>query len=115
MTLLSNMPHTCSAYRTVRTSDGMGGFTESYAERFTGRACWRQRVSERAASTWQARSIEVSDKVYFASDPGLMENDVLTFSDVTGWRFVVMSASEPDASAGLGFLWSVVVNRELED
>jgi len=115
MTLLSNMPHTCTASRTTRTADGYGGFTESFTETFSGRACWRQRISERAASLWQARSIAVTNKVYFASDPGLIENDVLTFPDDSGWRYVVMAASEPDASAGLSLLWSVVVDRERED
>jgi len=44
----SLLPDTCTIQALTRTSDGMGGWTDSYANTYTGIACrvWRQEGGE---------------------------------------------------------------------
>lgn len=107
MGLLDNMPHTCAARRRLRTSDGMGGYVDSFDEvLFSGRACWRQQAGDSEVTWWQQRGEVVTDKVYFTSDPGLDPGCVLDFGTE---RYDVVSLPKPDASAGLGVVWRAMV------
>jgi hypothetical protein len=54
------------------------------------------------------RGISVTDKVYFLTDPGLDENHNLAIGSDT---YEVRSFSDPDASAGLGVVYKVFVER----
>lgn len=112
MSILDNLPHTCSAFNRVRTKDTLGGNKDSYeaVDGFTNRSCWRQPVSDSEKSDFEKRGIRITNKVYFTSDPELTEKHVLRFDD-SGYNFDVKSASVPDASAGLGMVWRVMVER----
>ena len=55
------------------------------------------------------RGQTVTNKFYFTSDPGLDERDQIVISD--GNVYDVISAPEPDASAGLGVVWRVMARR----
>ena len=109
MSLLDRLPHTCTAKRRRRTSDGMGGFTDTYPTTiFTDKACWRQRASDQEVNWYQARSENVTHRVFFNEDPGVDVDCVL--EDGT-YRYDVLSEASPDDSAGLGILYRVMVQR----
>lgn len=110
MSLLDHFPHTCTARRRKRVSDGMAGFNDSFDDVvFTGRECWRQPAADNEVTWWQARGIDVTNTVFFPDDPGLDVDCVLDFAD--GWRFDVKSYAQPDDSAGMGMLWRIMVQR----
>ena len=107
--LLENLPHVATAKKRKRTKDAMGGFTDSFTTVFSDRACWVQPASDREVNWWQQRSIGISHRIFFASDPGLDETHVI---ERGGWRYEVRSKADPDDSVGLGVLWRVMVERE---
>lgn len=110
--LLDNLPHTCTAKRRRRYPDERGGFIDTYPTiLFSSRECWRQKASDREVNWWQAKSIDVTNRVFFVVDPALTENDVLVFPDSPGYYYQVQSYAEPDDSAGLGLMWRVMVQR----
>jgi hypothetical protein len=109
MSLLDNLPHTCTANRRGWASDSIGGTTESDDALFSDRACWRQQAGFREITEFEKRGKSVTEKVYFTSDPGLQEEDVLTMED--GNDYEVRSDASPDATAGMGILWKVMVWR----
>ncbi len=110
VSLLDNLPHTCTAYPLVNAQGTLGGSKSSRGTAlFTDRACWRQAASDAERMRFQKREIVVTDKVYFASDPGLDETHELVIGDDT---LSVRSSAKPDASAGLGVLWRIMVELE---
>ena len=107
MSLLENLPHLATANRRTRTKDTLGGSKDGFdIVLFTDRACWRQPASDSEAMQFQQRSVRVTHKVYFTTDPELSNTDILVIS---GEYHKVRSESHPDASAGLGVLWRVMV------
>lgn len=110
MSLLDTMPHTCTAKRRVRRDDGMGGSVDTFTTIFSARSCWRQQLSSAEVLWWQQRSVNVSNKIFFASDPQLDEGCIIEFPDSDDF-YDVKSYAEPDASAGLGVLYRVMVDR----
>lgn len=107
--LLDSLPHVCTARRRSRSSDGMIGSVDAYPEiLFEDRECWRQPVSDREVYYWDQRSILVSNKIYFASDPNLLTQDIVS---VDGKWYEVMSFAVPDKSVGLQKLWKVMVQQ----
>jgi hypothetical protein len=108
--LLDSMPHTCTAYRRKRTVDSSGGFVDSFSTVvFASKECWRMKASDQEVEWWQQRGVDLTHKVYFWEDPGVDEGCVLEFGD--GYRCDVKSYADPDASAGLGVVWRVMVQR----
>lgn len=107
MSLLDSMPHTCTAKRRTRTKDSMLGTKDTFTTLFSDRECWRQQASSSEVMTAQARDIAISHKVFFATDPEVTEEDVLI---IDGDTMTVRSSPHPDASAGLGVVWRVMVN-----
>lgn len=108
MTLLDRLPHLATAKIRTRASDGMGGYKDTYPTVvFTDQPCWRQPASDRQTTAWQQRGVDVTHRVYFASDPSLDERHVL---EISGDRLEVASYAHPDDSVGLGVLWRVMVN-----
>ena len=109
--LLENLPHACTAKRRSRAGDGMGGSVDTFPTTiFSARACWRQQLSSSEVLWWQQRSVNVSNKVFFAEDPELDENCILEFPGEDDF-YDVKSYASPDASAGLGVLYRVMVDR----
>lgn len=106
MGILDNLPHTCIGKRRVREQGTLAGGKDSFTTTFTDRACWRQPLSDSEILEFNKRDIEVSHKIFFTSDPGLDERDVIVIgSDVMEVRAV----SHQDASVGLGIVWRLIV------
>ena len=107
MSILENLPHLATAKRRTRTKGSLGGSKDSYATVvFTDRACWRQPASDNEVDGFQKRSIKVTHKIYFVADPELSDTDIIVMGAET---MKVRSASHPDASAGMGVVWRVMV------
>lgn len=104
MSLLDNMPHTVTAKKRIRVSDGMGSGADTFEVVFTDRACWEQAASAKEIAEFKARGIAVTSKFYFTSNPELNETHVLVRN---GRALEVRVYTSPDATAGLGLLWKV--------
>ena len=112
VSLLDNLPHLATAKRRLRTSDGMGGYVDTYPTAlFSGRACWRMSATNQEVQWWQQRGQEVTERVYFAAEPEFgvePSEEAGVVLEIDGARFDVVSTVHPDASAGLGALWKVM-------
>lgn len=117
--LTSDFPDVCDIYkRRVRRSDSVGGNKKSLETVSTGVLCWVQKVSSSEARDFQQRGINVSKKVYFASDPSLTERNQIVITSLKGSSIVeanrefldVVSVDYPDASNAFGLLWKVMVS-----
>ena len=107
MSLLDTLPHLATAKRRTRTRGALVGSRDSYdTVLFTDRACWRQPVSDSETLEFQKRDVKVTHKIYFNTDPGLSDTDILVIGSES---HKVRSESHPDASVGLGVLWRVMV------
>ena len=56
------------------------------------------------------RGIEVTNKVYFLTDPQIHEGYVLQFAD-SSYLYEVVGFADPDATAGLGVVEKVFARR----
>ena len=111
MTILDSMPHLATAKSRARTADGVGGGRDTYTTVFTDRACWVQQAGDSEVTEYARRGIRISEKVYFTTNPELNELHTLT---INGIEYDVISYPEIDASAGMGVVWRVMVNRTTE-
>ena len=114
MSLLDNMPHLATAYKRVRTRDSIAGTKDTYPTAvFTDRACWRQQAGASEIMEFEKRGINITHKVFFATRPSLDEKHILVVTDDNGEdkAYEVQSIASPDASAGLGILYRVMVNN----
>jgi len=111
MGILDNMPHTCTAKRRTRSQGSMGGGKDTLTTIFADRSCWRQPATDAEILKMKKRDIDVDYKIYFTSDPGLDEQDIVFMN---GDRMEVRSTPEPDSSAGLGVVWKIMVKRRKE-
>lgn len=107
MSILDALPHSCTVERRSRIADGLGGSRDSFSSSGT-LSCWRQVANDREIREFDKRGISITDKVYFTSDPGINETCRLIFPDGT---YEVRSFAAPDASAGKGVVWRVMVER----
>lgn len=107
MSILDNLPHSYTASKRTRTIDSLGGSSDSYTQVASG-TCWHQQAGDSEINEFAKRGINITGKVYFVSDPGLNESHTIT---VNGQTYDVISSPEKDASAGLGVLWRINVNR----
>ncbi len=107
MSILENMPHRATAVRRVRTTDSLGGNKDSFETVFSDRSCWRQQASDSEITEFAKRGINITNKVFFTENPQLNETHSLV---VDGERYDVISGPVPDASAGMGVIWRVMVN-----
>ena len=110
MSLLENLPHTCTATLRIRTKGPLGGSRDDPTTVFTGRPCWRQMARDSEILEFQKRGISVTDKIYFASNPGLDERHIIVMGD--GDELKVRSRSMPDVSVGLGLVWRVMAEHK---
>lgn len=109
MSILDAMPHEATIRIRGRTKDTMGGAKDSFSTESTGNKCWQQKATEKEIIEFQRRDIIVTDKVYFPSDPGIDERySLIINNDVLSVR----SRAHPDASAGKGVVWRVMVELE---
>ena len=115
MSLLDSMPHTASAYIRTRSTDVLGGAKDSYNTTvFADRSCWLQPAGGNEIREFQKQEIDVTGKIYFTSDPDLDSKHMIVVLDSDGSSlgfWLVKSKSKPDASAGLGVLFKVMVEE----
>lgn len=115
MSLLDSFPHTAVAKRRIRTKGPLGGSKDTLETLWsTARACWRQPAGDSEKSDFAKRGVTITNKVYFTANPELTAQHLLVVTDSdagTEETFEVKSNSSPDASAGLGVLWRVMVER----
>ena len=109
MSILDHLPHQCTAQRRNRTQGALGGGKDSWTTLWSNRSCWRQPAGDAESNYAAKRSIRITHKVYFTTDPEVDERDRLVFSD---GNFDVSSASEPDATLGLGIAYRVMVSSD---
>jgi hypothetical protein len=83
----------------------MGGTKDAYTTVSTGLSCWVQPAKNSEIQEYSQRTISVSHKVYFISDPAVDERHVLV---IGGETYLVKSKSHPDASAGLGIVYKIM-------
>lgn len=112
MSLLDSFPHTCTIQIRQRVNDSYGGSKDTYTTVSSGVRCWRQTVSDREIQEYDKRGIDVTAKVYFTTEQAIDERHVLVISSKT---YDVVSRAIPDASAGLGVVWRVMVNGSTTD
>lgn len=117
MSLLDNFPHICNIKKRVGTRSARGGNRYSWPTVHTNVPCWRQTVKDTSVREFERRGSQSVDRVYFLTDLDLDENHLITDlrdkdADAgTGETWEVASEAEPDASAGLGVLFRVMVNK----
>lgn len=92
-----------------RSRDALGGSGDTLTTVTADVSCWRQAAGDRETLEFQKRGIRVTHKIYFAADPGVDERNVLVMGDDT---MSVRSGARPDASAGMGVLWRIMVELE---
>ena len=122
MSLLDNFPHKCKIARKVRqkTSEGMGFEVDRYSVEQTDVSCWEQQLSASESSEWEKRGINVQKKIFFTEDPGLNEDSLIIITERNGTAISlanqlaldVVAFPQPDASAGLGILYRVIVKMK---
>lgn len=113
MSLLDNLPHVCTISRRKRAMDSILGSKDSYTLISADVPCWKQQATTSEVKWWQARNVNVTDKVFF-SQPESQNGNILQLDegciiDCQGSRFDVISNPKPDSSAGFGLLYRVMV------
>jgi hypothetical protein len=101
----------------------MRGKSNSFTWEQTGVVCWQQQASQSETMEYQRRGINITHKVFFTQDPAVTERHVIQMLTRSGvavpadQRFIldVKSAVDPDASAGLGVVWRVMVDSGTAD
>ena len=106
MSISDNMPHTCIAKRRTRSNDELGGTKDTYTTIFSGRSCWIQAASDTDIVEFQKRDMVITNKVYFVTDPGIDERDILV---INGENYEVRSFANLDATVGMGLFFKVMV------
>ena len=117
MSILDALPHSFTAKKRTRVKDILGGNKDSFATVSSG-SCWFQQAGDSETTEFMKRGINLTGKVYFATNPSLDESHVLVVNDKDGVEvgmFDIVSTPDIDASAGLGVLWRCNVNRKTSE
>ena len=117
MTLLDSLPHRCSIQILKLTKGSLGGSKRIATVEQTDVKCWDQPASDDEIDEFSKRGIKIGHKIYFSSDPAVTEaHEILITSRDAGTTTIdsptaleVRSEALPDASAGLGKLFRVMV------
>lgn len=115
MSILDDLPHRATHQRRATTRPAAGRRKEGFATIASGVHCWRQPAKFNEITEFEKRGITVTDKVYYTSDPALDENDIVVVTDKDGSSsktYEVVAFADPDATAGIGILYKVMVNRK---
>lgn len=102
------MPHTCTIKKRVRTKGSLGGSRDTYTTTQDNVKCWEQGLKHSEKLLYDKRNISATSVFFFAADPGVSEKDVIVRN---GRTMEVRSEKLPDASAGLGYYFKVVVEE----
>ena len=114
MSLLDQMPHRVTHTRPGYQRDELIGDTdENPTTVATLVKCWVQNASMREINEYQRRNENVTHKVYFPTDPGLLVGDYLTVTSGPSFVGTVLKfQADSDRSAGLGVLYGAMCEEE---
>jgi len=123
MSLLDSLPHRCTIQRLKYTKGTLAGSKSIPIVEQTNVACWEQQAGASEISSYQKRGISISRKIYFASDPNVTERHQIIITKRNGVAIVVANQIvldvrtkiSPDASAGLGALFKIMVEEVTSD
>lgn len=119
MSILDNFPHKCTIRERITKKGTLGGRRNDPVDISTGVVCWEQQASNAEILEFEKRGKDISKKIYFLTDPGVNEHHEILITERQGVtvtdpiHYDVMSESLPDASAGLGVVYKVMVNQNL--
>lgn len=121
MSLLDNFPHKCTIQTIKTTKDGKGGDFTTRTTKAELVSCWQQKASSSETREFGKRGIADVKSIYFNEDPNVTERDEILVTHVCSngapvtltspLKFEVISRPVPDASAGLGILYKVMVKH----
>lgn len=119
MSLLNRFPHKCSIFERTRqkTVDGLGAAVPTDTVVFEDATCWVQQMSAKASGEYQKQGFRQVRKVYFTEDLPIKANQMFVITFIHGKtvpveeRVVleVITTPSPDAGAGTGTVWKVIV------
>lgn len=115
MSLLDSMPHRCAIFRMKRAKGSLGGSKDTPVSEQTDVECWEQHASSAEAELYQKRGMSITGKIYFPTDPGVTTRHLIQITAregvaVTGQPLLeVRTRAAPDASAGMGVVFRVMV------
>ena len=114
MSILNNLPHTCTTKRRARSKGSLGGSKDVWTTVSSNLACWQQGASDNEIREFAKDGIVVTNKVYFTADPGVDTRFVLEVTNPktgTTDTLEVKSSAKPDASAGMGVVYRVMCEQ----
>lgn len=119
MSILGTMPHLCTIRRMRRRRDSLGGGWDTPVVEQTGVECWEQQASASEIKDYEQRGQKVSRKIYFPTDPGVTSQHEIVITERRGTAvaeanqlpLTVVSSPFPDAGAGLGAVYKVMVDE----
>ena len=119
MSILENFPHKCTIRKRVSVKGTLGSRRNKPQNVSTNVVCWEQQASNSEILEFEKRGKNVSKKIYFLTDPGVNERHEILITERNGVavsnpiQYDVISESLPDASAGLGIVYKVMINQNL--
>lgn len=122
MSLLDNLPDECSIIQRVQDisqeTNPLGGRKEADHVIQRGVSCWVQQASSSEVIQFGKRGMTITHKVFFSENPLVGAGHKIKATKRGGTSlsspqaFDVISTPDPDASAGLGHVWRVMVRDE---
>ena len=118
MSILDALPHRAAITKRVKEKDVYGGGRRRDDAVSSGIPCWQQTASDRDVTEYAKRGITVTDKVYFTGNVDVDESNGMTITNSLAGStvsFDVVSKAVPDASAGMGVVWRVMLNARTDE
>lgn len=91
--ILSNLVHVVDIWREVRSQDPLGGDTRAWKLMTSGVRAWIQTKRQERDDNFEKKEFSVKARVYFATDPGLGERDLI-YHAATAEAFEVQSTAD---------------------
>lgn len=117
MSLLTNFPHECLIRKRISKKGTLGGRRNKPQNVATDVVCWEQQASNAEVLEFEKRGMSLQKKIYFLTDPEVDEHHEILITKRNGVtvsgpiRYDVLSESLPDASAGLGIVYKVMIGQ----
>jgi hypothetical protein len=79
--------------------------------------CWLQQAGASELKLFEQRGMSLTYKIFFLTDPGVTAQHQIILTRYQGQQVefnpgTVLSSTRPDASAGLGMLWKVMIGEQ---
>lgn len=97
------LDRTCTTRRIGRVSDGMGGWTETYADHLTGEPCRRSAPSPGSRTVADQLQAVIAHEVYLTAGADVLRGDQII---VDGYTLLVEATVEPSVTSYLKALCS---------